>query len=810
MAEIVKGRIGNEQVELENAATEVTLVKLLEEFRKLGGNISKLNGVAGAAGINPATIRAAESATTAETAATVAATAETGGLASTIGRTATAMGEFVGGSFALFEGAILLAIEGFQMLYKFQQENFEGLRNTASAGVTFGGALTQVRLSAANAYLELDKFGSVVKDNADVFSSMGGDAQDGVNQFVKIQNKLLAPGSETANNLATLGYSFADAADLTASFMRQQGSMNKEGLKNTADVSKAVTSYAQELTLLSEISGKSREEIQKGLDKESMEAQWKNLMAGLSPEEAQKANQGLAQASLQGQGAIDYFKAKMMGFPPLTEQGQLYAATQRAGTQALDEYVKTTKDATISADQAAEKNRAALAKSIAEGAGDMNKMRTVLQASGLTGGALSKTLAEAQNLQTKFMKDGKMQSEAEIKASLDKMAKDTKRADSEAAQLKESEAKMKQFYASVLNAVSPLLAGLTTVMNALIGVITFVASPFVAIGKVVADFAASIIDNLMPAIDGAGDLFSTLLTPFKLLFDGVMISFKFLSDAIGSIIGFALKPLITVMSTIKEGITKLWEKMSTMLDPIITPIKALFSSGTGTFGKLFGYIGDFAGWLASAPFKVLFGALGIVVDVLTFGFKILGDVVGFILAPFKLLFDVISDGIDFVAGIFEDLGDAISFVLSPFTMVGDALNALYDGVTGLLKKLNPLNWFSSDDNAKKTPPKMASGGIVNNPTNLIAGEAGPEAIIPLKNLGDMLTAKDDSAVNTAGLQKSGSSQGFGNDVAEILTGKLDMLNSLTQQMLRHMQDTADNTKKNVDATRSLNGNLFAA
>jgi hypothetical protein len=206
----------------------------------------------------------------------------------------------------------------------------------------------------------------------------------------------------------------------------------------------------------------------------------------------------------------------------------------------------------------------------------------------------------------------------------------------------------------------------------------------------------------------------------------------------------------------------------------------------------------------------LFGALGIVVDVLTFGFKILGDVVGFILAPFKLLYDVIGDGIDFVAGIFEDLGDAISFILSPFTMVGDALNGLYDGVTGLLKKLNPLSWFSSDDNTKKTPPKMASGGIVNNPTNLIAGEAGPEAIIPLKNLGDMLTAKDDSAVNTAGLQKSGSSQGFGNDVAEILTGKLDMLNSLTQQMLRHMQDTADNTKKNVDATRSLNGNLFAA
>jgi phage-related protein len=810
MAETVKGQIGQESVLLENAATEVTLVKLLEEIRKLGGNASKVSGVAGQAGINPATIAAANAATTAGTAATTAGTSATSGLASSIGATATTLGRFVGGTFAAFEAAIVLAIEGFQMLYKFQQENFDALRNTANAGVTFGGALTQVRLSAANAYLELDKFGSVVRDNADVFSSMGGDAQEGVNQFVKIQNKLLAPGSETANNLATLGYSFADAADLTASFMRQQGSMNKEELKNAATVSKSVAAYAQELTLLSEISGKSREEIQKQMDKESMESQWKNLMAGLSPEETKKANQGLAQASLEGQGAIDYFKAKMMGFPPLTEQGQLYAATQRAGTLALDDYVKTTKDASISAEQASEKNRAALAKSIVDGAGDMNKMRTVLQASGLTGGALSKTLSEAQNLQTKFMKDGKMMSESEIKASLDKMAKDTERTKSEAEQLKESEARMKQFYASILNAVSPLLAGLTTVMNALIGVVTFVAAPFVAIGKVVADFATSIINNLMPAVNSAGSLFSALLTPVKLVFEGVMGGFKLLSNALGSIIGFALKPFIAVMDTISKGITTLWSKMSTMLDPIIAPIKALFSSSNSTFGKLFGYLGDFAGWLASAPFKVLFFGLGIVVDVLTFGFKVLGNVVELVLSPFKLLYDAIGYGIDFVAGIFEDLGDAISFVLSPFTMVGDALNALYDGVTGLLKKLNPLNWFSSDDNNKKTPPKMASGGIVNNPTTLIAGEAGPEAIIPLKNLGDMLTAKDDSTVNTAGLQKSGSSQGFGNDAAEILTGKLDMLNNLTQQMLRHMQDTADNTKKNVDATRSLNGNLFAA
>jgi len=44
---------------------------------------------------------------------------------------------------------------------------------------------------------------------------------------------------------------------------------------------------------------------------------------------------------------------------------------------------------------------------------------------------------------------------------------------------------------------------------------------------------------------------------------------------------------------------------------------------------------------------------------------------------------------------------------------------------------------------------------------------------------------------------------------EILTRKMDMLNSTTQELLKYMKDTADNTKRTHDATKALNGNLFA-
>jgi hypothetical protein len=42
-----------------------------------------------------------------------------------------------------------------------------------------------------------------------------------------------------------------------------------------------------------------------------------------------------------------------------------------------------------------------------------------------------------------------------------------------------------------------------------------------------------------------------------------------------------------------------------------------------------------------------------------------------------------------------------------------------------------------------------------------------------------------------------------------LSSNIQHLNEISEQMLRTLSAISDNTKRNVDATRSLNGNLFA-
>ena len=43
----------------------------------------------------------------------------------------------------------------------------------------------------------------------------------------------------------------------------------------------------------------------------------------------------------------------------------------------------------------------------------------------------------------------------------------------------------------------------------------------------------------------------------------------------------------------------------------------------------------------------------------------------------------------------------------------------------------------------------------------------------------------------------------------ILASQLERLNNISTEMLKHMKETAEQSKKNVEATKSLNRNVWA-
>ena len=91
------------------------------------------------------------------------------------------------------------------------------------------------------------------------------------------------------------------------------------------------------------------------------------------------------------------------------------------------------------------------------------------------------------------------------------------------------------------------------------------------------------------------------------------------------------------------------------------------------------------------------------------------------------------------AAIGNVLSSVVGFITSPFRAAFDAVANLWNGTIGRLHVKLP-SWIPGIGGKGFDMPQiplMAAGGIVTEPTLLIAGEAGPEAIVPLSHGGGL-------------------------------------------------------------------------
>jgi hypothetical protein len=111
-------------------------------------------------------------------------------------------------------------------------------------------------------------------------------------------------------------------------------------------------------------------------------------------------------------------------------------------------------------------------------------------------------------------------------------------------------------------------------------------------------------------------------------------------------------------------------------------------------------------------------------------------------------------------------------------------------------------WRSGQQNssvAPTAPEGKASGGPIKPGTYLV-GEKGPE-LISTGSSGDVITNENITALLQR-LEKVGQ--------GNISATSIETLNTTMREVLKYVKETADYTKRTVDATRSLNGNLFPA
>ncbi len=203
-----------------------------------------------------------------------------------------------------------------------------------------------------------------------------------------------------------------------------------------------------------------------------------------------------------------------------------------------------------------------------------------------------------------------------------------------------------------------------------------------------------------------------------------------------------LMPVLDVIQDIFEGIVKplmqvvgpLVKELSSGLLEAFSPIKEIFTSLKGLMEDIFGKSTDMS--------KVFSGIGKVLGTLLTVVFVPLKAAISFVVQGIKSAIDIVGGFVDIFQGNFgEGLAKiakgVIGFILRPFQFLVDivqgTLNAVIKGINKILpegSEINTLDINLADTVTGLLP--MAKGGIVTGPTKALVGEAGPEAVVPLR------------------------------------------------------------------------------
>ncbi len=735
----VYGSIGNEAVELNNAATEATLRMLLQATLATSkGQKDAVKDMVAKAGLDPTAVAAANT-----NLKTVGATAN---VSTGVFKNINVSGEGVSEGFKKLDSSLSPLIgqlldgkaqasdvftalsklpgplgvfaDGLTRVARYQEENMRTYQTITTSGVSLGGSLTQLRQSALNTYMTLDQFSNLIKTNSELLSRMGGTANDGAKAFVGLSNSLLS--GEIGNKMLALGYTTDQVNQGMLSYIESTGGRNKRELQNTDGILKGTQSYLNTLDELAQITGKTRDEQQAAAKEAAANQAYQSYLMTLTEEERGKAERARADALARGgKGAEQAMMSAALGLPPMTKAAQQYTTIAGNMNQVTMKQVGAIKDSTKTIEDqkriGTEYNQAAVK--------DKEKLGKTGDALIMAGGDMAGTVGTLTGTANKAIQQGAATNAEALKQQQQIQAEREKREKSQAAEMAKSEKAIKEMGQAINDMLAPAI-----------------------------NYMTKIVVGLTTGISAIVTGFSELHLGVKLLLAGVVALTLWKTKEL------ATEKAKAVTDKVKEGASGMRRGYTSATPLYVQIVKGIPIPETS--GPDRGDKGGKGGGGSSSPSDTgdakkggKFGKLG------GLGLGLAGGLAG----------DMAADalGRDTTGGKLADVAGTAATFAGMGAMLGP-LGALAGGVAGAGYGAYK-NFFGG--------PKMADGGIVSKPTVGTVGENEPEIVSPIKYFNNLQT-------------------------------ELETLNKQTADMIRYLKETAEYSRRNVDATKSLSGDLF--
>jgi len=489
--EVVKGTFGNESIELNNAATEATLMALLKLAQKDSAILAQMAKQAGidAKKIEDSLEKSKDSGGGGGGGGLNflggAANLAGGFLMDMVGGITKTIGNLAGFADALMDGTarasdffkafkdLPLGLGFFAQLLaaaqKFYEVQIDTYRKISETGAGLTGSLVGLRIQALTLGLSMDQFAGMFAKNQKALAALGANAARGAQNLVAINTQLI--NSNLGHHLMGLGYTFEQINGLIGDYLAVTADgvkVNRSAASEQARLAKAAGEYGKELDFLSRLTGESREALQQKMAADAQEASWKMYLAGLPEEQQKLAAQAVERARLLGgKGGVDAIKAMFVGFAgPFSQEGQTFVATMNGGTRALRDMVTAVKSGQKSTTVMTQLDNL-LSQGISDNIKDLAKSKNAIYAMGQGSEGGAKAMLEITEAMNVYTQKGMTEASAIRQAIIDARAKaevDAKAAKAQA----EMDLAMKQLGAKLVMALQPMITKLAEIGRTLI------------------------------------------------------------------------------------------------------------------------------------------------------------------------------------------------------------------------------------------------------------------------------------------------------------------------------------------------------
>ena len=307
MAGPVKGTIGQDEVTLNDAATETTLLKILAALKKGGGGSGSGGDGAKSSEENLMDMAKATGKTTKELEEFEEQVEETSsalarGFGQITGMLQGLAHEFMGGATSIsdFSSHITGAISAIpivgpvlggvlQLLVGVVDSNIATFREMSQVGADFGDSIFGAKLAATQAGVSLETFQQVVTGNAQALALFAGGASEGAKRFANISGMIQ---KNFGPQFSKLGLTMEETAEYTADYLELQTRLGRSQRMTDAQLSAGVANTVLEIDKLARVTGKRRDQIMEEM-KDNMADKRLKLIFNTMEESAQRNLNGV-------------------------------------------------------------------------------------------------------------------------------------------------------------------------------------------------------------------------------------------------------------------------------------------------------------------------------------------------------------------------------------------------------------------------------------------------------------------------------------------------------------------------------------